>query len=62
VPPDLATSLDQETLAQMLVETRELAHARMARPVDLDDSFRGLAPSAFVPASGALAIPLERRA
>jgi hypothetical protein len=61
VPPDLARQLDQDTLAQILIETRELAHARMARPVDLDDAFRGLVPTALVPASGTVAIPLERR-
>ena len=61
IPPDVTKPLDQETLAQILAETRELAHARMARPVDLDDSFRGLAPTALVPASGAVAIPLEKR-
>jgi hypothetical protein len=62
VPPDVTKPLDQDTLVQVLFETRELAHARMARPADLNEAFRGLAPTALVPASGAVAIPLERRA
>lgn len=59
VPPDPATALDQPMLARILVETRELAHARMARPVDLDGEFWGLAPTGLLPASGAVATPLE---
>jgi hypothetical protein len=59
VPPSAATPLDQATLAQILVETRELAHARMARPVDLDNQFWGLAPTCLLPATGAIATPLE---
>jgi hypothetical protein len=61
VPPSTATPLDQATLAQILVETRELAHARMARPVDLDSQFWGLAPTCLLPATGAIATPLEER-
>jgi hypothetical protein len=61
VPPSPGTPLDLQTLAQILVETRELAHARMARPVDLDEEFWGLAPTGLLPASGSLAIPLEAR-
>jgi hypothetical protein len=59
VPPVTGTPLDQATLAQILVETRELAHARMARPADLDDQFWGLAPTCLLPAAGAIATPLE---
>jgi hypothetical protein len=59
VPPSTAPPLDQATLAQILVETRELAHARMARPVDLDSQFWGLAPTCLLPAAGAIATPLE---
>lgn len=62
VPPSTAAPLDQATLVQILVETRELAHARMARPVDLDDEFWGLAPTCLLPASGAVATPLEATA
>ncbi len=61
VPPSTTTPLDQATLAQMLVETRELAHARMARPVDLDEQFWGLAPTGLLPATGDIATPLEAR-
>jgi hypothetical protein len=59
VPPVTSTPLDQATLAQILVETRELAHARMARPADLDAQFWGLAPTCLLPATGAIATPLE---
>ncbi len=59
VPPSVAAPLDAATLAQILVETRELAHARMARPIDLDQEFWGLAPTCLLPASGAIATPLE---
>ena len=61
VPPSTTTPLDQATLAQMLAETRELAHARMARPIDLDNQFWGLAPACLLPATGATATPLEAR-
>ena len=44
VPPALDAPLDEETLTQTLVETRELAHARMARPVDLDEPVLGAGP------------------
>ena len=59
VPPSTSTPLDQATLAQILVETRELAHARMARPIDLDDELWGLAPTGLLPATGAIATRLE---
>ena len=59
VPPALDAPLDEETLTQTLVETRELAHARMARPVDLDDQFWGLAPTGLLPATGSIAVTLE---
>ena len=45
VPPDPAAELDHGTLVAVLAETRELARARMARPVDLDEQFWGLAPT-----------------
>jgi hypothetical protein len=61
VPPSTTTPLDQATLAQILAETRELAHARMARPIDLDNQFWGLAPTCLLPATGATATPLEAR-
>lgn len=59
VPPVSAEPLDDATLVDVLIETRELAHARMARPVDLDEEFWGLAPTGLLPATGAAAIPLE---
>lgn len=61
VPPDVTRPLDPATLARIVVETREVAHARMARPADLDDQYRALFPTALLPASGAVAIPLEVR-
>jgi hypothetical protein len=59
VPPVTSAPLDLPTLAQILIETRQLAHARMARPADLPDQFWGLAPTGLLPATGAIAIPLE---
>jgi hypothetical protein len=59
VPPSVTAPLDAATLAQILLETRELTHARMARPIDLDQEFWGLAPACLLPASGAIATPLE---
>ena len=61
VPPSTAAPLDDDTLLQVLRETRELAHARMARPVDLDEQFWGLAPTALFPATGRTATFLEDR-
>jgi hypothetical protein len=59
VPPDLDASLDEETIRDIVTETRALAHARMARPADLGDAPRGLLPSALLPAEGATAVPIE---
>lgn len=61
VPPSAHQPLDQRMLVQILTETRKLTRVRMARPVDLDEQFRALTPSALLPASGAVAIPLEAR-
>jgi hypothetical protein len=61
VPPNTDAPLDQQTLADIVVDTRRLAHARMARPVDLDDDFWGLAPTGLLPATGRVATPLEVR-
>ena len=60
VPPDLEQPWDEMTLLEVVVETRQLAHARMARPADLDDDVRGLLPGALLPAAGAIAVPLDR--
>jgi hypothetical protein len=61
VPPSTTAPLDHATVAQILVETREFAHARMARPVDLDEEFWGLAPTGLLPATGDIDTPLWRR-
>lgn len=58
VPPDTGVALDSAGLVDVLAETRELAHARMARPADLTGEFWGLFPTALLPATGRTAIPL----
>jgi hypothetical protein len=59
VPPVVEAPLDDDTLIDVLIETRELAHARMARPLDLAGETWGLAPTALLPATGSAATPLE---
>jgi hypothetical protein len=59
VPPDPESDLDPATLVTIVAETRELAHARMATPADLED-VTGLVPLPLVPATGELAVGLER--
>lgn len=49
VPPDEARSLDTETLAHIVLEARETAHARMATPDDLAE-YAALFPFAMLPA------------
>jgi hypothetical protein len=58
VPPVTGVALDSAGLVDVLAETRELAHARMARPADLTGEFWGLFPTALLPATGRTAIPL----
>ncbi|MFC5142935.1 hypothetical protein ACFPK1_32260 [Actinomycetospora rhizophila] len=58
VPPDLGTPLDTETLVAIVAETRELAHARAARPADVDLYASGL-PLALLPARPA-GVDLDR--
>jgi len=48
VPPDSAGTLDAETVFDIVRETRELAHARMARLADLGVLAAGL-PSTWLP-------------
>ena len=59
VPPDLDAGLDPETVRDAVAETRELAHARMARPDDLGPGVSGLLPTVIVPATGRTRIPLN---
>jgi hypothetical protein len=47
VPPDEAKPLDTETLAHIVLEARESAHARMATPEDIED-FAALFPFAML--------------
>ena len=58
VPPDPAVPLDTDGLVRILAETRQLAHARMARPADLG-SVQALLPAALLPADGAMRVPLD---
>ena len=51
-PPTWRSRSTRHVLAQILVETREPAQARMARPVDLDEQFRALFPAGLLPAAG----------
>jgi hypothetical protein len=61
VPPVTTDTMDHQTLVHILADTRTLAHARMARPVDLDDQFWALAPTGLLPMSGSIATLLEER-
>ena len=51
VPPDESKPLDTETLAHIVFEARETAHARMATPEDIEED-AVLFPLAMVPAQG----------
>jgi hypothetical protein len=58
VPPDPDRPLDEATLVSIVAETRELAHARMATPADLDQ-IAGVAPLPLLPATGETSSGLE---
>jgi hypothetical protein len=60
VAPVEGEPLTSETLAAIVAETRELAHARMATPRDLRTLDAAL-PLAMLPASGITAVQLEAR-
>ncbi|MFC6064374.1 hypothetical protein [Streptomyces ochraceiscleroticus] len=57
VPPDPARPLTTADLVAAVAEARLLAHARIARPADLEAA-RALLPTALLPAEGTLAVPL----
>ena len=59
VPPDTTAAMDDQTLVDVIAETRQLARARMARPADLDPDRSGLLPASLLPAAGATAVPLD---
>ncbi|MGH3992357.1 MAG: hypothetical protein ACRDSN_07825, partial [Pseudonocardiaceae bacterium] len=61
VPPDLAKPWDDETLRDVVLETRELAHARVARPAELDEAARAVLPSVLLPAGGNTGVTLDPR-
>jgi hypothetical protein len=48
VPPNENQELDTDTISQIVMETRELARARMVTPQDLGD-LAGFLPLAMVP-------------
>ena len=58
VPPDPEAGLDAATVAQIVCDTRELAHLRMARPVDLGESPNAVFGTALLPATGPAAVHL----
>jgi hypothetical protein len=58
VPPDPSAPLDVAGVLAIVADTRSLAHARMARPADLEAA-SALLPTALLPAHGALQVPLE---
>ena len=51
VPPDLDEGLPDQTLVDIVAETREFARARMARPADLPEEFGTWLPTALLPAT-----------
>jgi hypothetical protein len=59
VPPVPGQRLDEGTLLQTLIETRELAHARAARLEDLGE-WQSLAPAMGLRTSGSPRVRLER--
>jgi hypothetical protein len=59
VAPKPGAGLDARTVVDIVADTRELAHARMARPADLDPALRGILPTSLLPASGQTAVPLD---
>lgn len=58
VPPQPRQRIDEELLLQILVETRELAHARTAHLEDLGD-LQTLAPTSWLQSSGPARVRLE---
>jgi hypothetical protein len=60
VPPDESQPLDTETLAHIVLEARETAHARMTTPEDLEP-FAALFPLAMVPAQPPTGVDMKLR-
>jgi len=56
VPPDLDAGLPEQTLLDIVVESRELAQARMARPSELPDTFDAWLPTGLLPVTGSTGI------
>jgi hypothetical protein len=61
VPPDVTVPLDEQAIVDTVAGVRELARARVARPIDLSPGLRGMLPTALLPGAGATAVPLEPR-
>jgi hypothetical protein len=59
IPPVDDEPLDNGLLAEIVVEARNLAHARMARSVDVGQSLNAVFGAATVPVNGATAIALD---
>jgi hypothetical protein len=59
VPPDLERPLDVDTAQAIIADVRRLAHARMARAIDLDPAARALIPTALLPATGGNAFSFD---
>jgi hypothetical protein len=58
VPPAVDVQLDTGALAGIVAETRELAHARMAIPADLD-AYAAALPLTLLPADPPAGVRLE---
>ena len=58
VPPDEEVGLPPDVLIDIVAETRDLARARMARPIDLPSEFGTWLPTGLLPATGSTATPL----
>lgn len=61
VPPDLEKPMDDQTILDIVTDTRLLARARMARPGDLEPDLHGMLPAALLPAAGPNAVRLDNR-
>ena len=61
VPPDVEQPLDVAGAQAIVADVRRLAHARMARAIDLDPAARALIPTALLPGAGQNAFHFDPR-
>ena len=61
VPPDVEQPLDVASAQAIVADVRRLAHARMARAIDLDPAARALIPTALLPGAGQNAFHFDPR-